>query len=1208
MKRLILGVTVLLVAMLAPLAALGRVPPPADSGKTPANVSGAAFRSSLTKAERDWLDCHAEVTFSDTEWPPLSLLDGVQGTGILGDIYRELSAITGLSFRYVPVGTFDEVIAALKAEKIDLIDGTGRTPERAGYALFAGPFMSFPLAIASRTDSPLGGMEFLAGRRVAVAGGYTAHHVLQERYPAIPLSLVKDSAEALRLVAAGKADAMLDILPAVGHSIEAQGLSNVAVTGLCDYEFKLYAMVRKGAPELAGILDKAFRQIPKRRISQIYQHWIPTTPPLRFPAGKKLELNAEERAWLAAHPVLRVGVHRDLAPLEWVDRRNRLQGISSDLLGKLSTLLGVRFEIVADRSWPELCDMTQAGDVDFLSSAFATPADQAHFRLTEPHVDVRTVMVAKVGVKYVHDIGSLAGRRVAVLAGGASEDYLRRTCPKAVLHAVETPTAGMRALLDDKADLFMLNAFSALYELHRLDSTRLTIIGETDARAYRSMATGHGNAILAGILGKALASIPQTEKNAIIDHWLNLHVDVGMNPELVRKYSLLAGAGFLCVLFFSIGYWNFRLRRAVARWRASEKNLNLTLHSIGDGVISTDPAGRIVQMNPVAERLTGWPLGEAAGRPLAEVFKIVNAHTRQPVSDPVRLVLERGEIVGLANHTLLLARGGGCYQIADSAAPIREGAGPLTGVVLVFHDVTEQYEMQEALRQSGERFKMLFNQAPLGYQSLDADGRLVEVNQTWLEMLGYARGEVEGRCFGDFLAPEFTYSFLAQFPVLKTAGKLHAEFQILHKDGGRRFIAFDGRIGCDAAGVFQQAHCLLSDITALKRAEEEREKLEAQFRQAQKMESVGRLAGGVAHDFNNMLGVIIGQAEMALMTLGPVHPARESLQEIMKAGQRSADLTRQLLAFARKQTISPKVLDLNDVIASMLKMLQRLIGEDINLAWQPASVSCPVKMDPMQIDQILANLTVNARDAISGVGKLSIGTGILEVDGGYCKTHPDALPGKYVCLTVGDNGCGMNPETVAHLFEPFFTTKGVGKGTGLGLATIYGIVKQNHGFIEVDSRQGGGTLFSLFFPWRAAEPGSGDDAETTGSRPTGTETVLLVEDEAAFLMLGRRLLEHLGYTVLAAGSPGEALRLAREYAGEIHLLMTDVVMPEMNGHDLQQQLCALRPNLKCLFMSGYAAGTAVHQAIDEKKLQFLAKPFTCDELSVKLRNALSAQP
>jgi CheY-like chemotaxis protein len=368
---------------------------------------------------------------------------------------------------------------------------------------------------------------------------------------------------------------------------------------------------------------------------------------------------------------------------------------------------------------------------------------------------------------------------------------------------------------------------------------------------------------------------------------------------------------------------------------------------------------------------------------------------------------------------------------------------------------------------------------------------------------------------------------------------------------------------------------------------------------------VGRLAGGVAHDFNNALSVILGHAEMALKRINPTDDIRRDLETIIDATLRSAKLTRQLLAFARKQAIAPKVLDLNDAVAGMLKMLRRLIGEDIQLAWVPGAALWPVKLDPAQIDQLLANLLVNARDAIGGVGKVTVETQNATMDEASCAGQAGGVPGEYVLLAVSDDGCGMAKDVLDHLFEPFFTTKPVGQGTGLGLATVYGIVKQNSGLINVESEPGKGTTFKLYLPRAVGEVPDAQAARVAPEPRGHGETILLVEDEPAMLAVGAETLADLGYSVLIAGRPSEALKAAQAHAGEIQLLITDVVMPEMNGKDLAARLAESRPGMRCLFVSGYTADVIATRGVLDEGVRFLQKPFSRRDLAVKVREALT---
>ena len=490
------------------------------------------------------------------------------------------------------------------------------------------------------------------------------------------------------------------------------------------------------------------------------------------------------------------------------------------------------------------------------------------------------------------------------------------------------------------------------------------------------------------------------------------------------------------------------------------------------------------------------------------------------------------------------------------------------------------------------------------------DLRFVTINRAGEDLMGHPRTEMLGKNDYDFF-PKAQADFFTQKDREVLQGKMPvdiAEEPLQSKTRGERILHTRKVPLLNAQGEPEYLLGISEDITDRKRAEEAREHMQTQLNQAQKMESVGRLAGGVAHDFNNMLQAILGHAELALDRLAPEQPLHADLLEIQKAARRSADLTRQLLAFARKQTVMPKVLDLNETVEGMLKMLRRLIGEDIELAWRPGGDVWPVKMDPSQIDQILANLCVNARDAIAGAGKITIETGTATLDATRCAPHAGIVPGEYVRLAVRDTGCGMDKATLANIFEPFYTTKGMGEGTGLGLATVYGAVKQNNGLVSVDSAPGQGTTFQIYLPRHVARSAPvqapGAPAEPIAR---GQETVLLVEDEPAILETTRSMLEKLGYRVLATPAPEEAIRLAQAHPGQIHLLMTDVVMPGMNGRDLAKSLASLRPDLKQLFMSGYTANVIAHHGVLDEGMHFIQKPFAMRDLAAKLRETLAGK-
>ncbi|HMP77049.1 MAG TPA: CHASE domain-containing protein [Kiritimatiellia bacterium] len=517
-------------------------------------------------------------------------------------------------------------------------------------------------------------------------------------------------------------------------------------------------------------------------------------------------------------------------------------------------------------------------------------------------------------------------------------------------------------------------------------------------------------------------------------------------------------------------------------------------------------------------------------------------------------------------------------------------------------------ERTAKLLESEASYHGLFNSMRHAIFIQDREGRFLGANDGAVAMFGYSREELTGQTPVLF-DPGERNDMAAAFRAIREASEgevRHFEFWGRRKDGA----ILPCEVWLNKGAYFGQSAVIavVSDISDRKKSEQEHEKLQSQLQQAQKMESIGRLAGGVAHDFNNMLQAILGNTMLALeeVTTGP---QSEYLQEIKRSAERSADLTRQLLAFASRQPVSPRVIDLNDTIAGTLKMLRRLIGEDIRLQWVPGTDLEPVLMDPTQLDQILANLAVNARDAMNGGGVITIETAHLPVtDAAARAAHPDAPAVDIALISFRDNGKGMDEETRIHIFEPFFTTKEAGKGTGLGLATVFGIVKQNNGFIDVKSAPGAGTVFTIGIPCAAAgrphetEPGIG--AHAGG----GTETILVVEDEQAVLQFVAQSLRKLGYTVLATTRPEEAITLLRDHAGPVHALITDVVLPGINGRELAQTVTSIHPGVRCIFMSGYTADIIATRGILDAEVNFIQKPFRAPDLATLLRAVLDTPP
>ena len=511
----------------------------------------------------------------------------------------------------------------------------------------------------------------------------------------------------------------------------------------------------------------------------------------------------------------------------------------------------------------------------------------------------------------------------------------------------------------------------------------------------------------------------------------------------------------------------------------------------------------------------------------------------------------------------------------------------------------ERRRAEEALRESEKRLQAILDNSPAIIFLKNTEGRYLYVNPQFARLTPLTREQILGKTDDEIFLPAQAAAFRANdLKVLQAGVALEFEEVADQQDGPHTSIVSKFPLR-NAEGKVYAICAIATDIT-------ERKSLEAQLRQSQKMEAIGQLAGGIAHDFNNLLTVINGYSELMLLSLPVEHPHCATFEQIRQAGEKASRLIRQLMAFSRQQVLQPKVLDLNAVVANIDTMLQRVIGEDIDLLTILSPGLASVKADPGQIEQILMNLVVNARDAMPAGGRLTIETADVVLDTDYARTHVAVNPGRYVMLAVSDNGCGMDAETQARIFEPFFTTKEPGKGTGLGLSTVYGIVKQSGGQIGVYSEPGRGTTFRIYLPRIEAAAEPVEPGKAREQLPCGSETILLVEDEAGVRTLAKTILQTQGYTVLDAAQGKDAFLLSGQHEGLIHLMVTDMVMPEMSGREVAERLKPLRPNMKVLFMSGFTDKAIVHNGELDPGMAFLQKPFTPQTLTRKVREVLDA--
>jgi two-component system, cell cycle sensor histidine kinase and response regulator CckA len=664
--------------------------------------------------------------------------------------------------------------------------------------------------------------------------------------------------------------------------------------------------------------------------------------------------------------------------------------------------------------------------------------------------------------------------------------------------------------------------------------------------------------------------------------------------SLFRLRQAVSGLIGLVLLFdvYTI-YQQLQVHRMRRRLLVREQLFRLISENAADLIAVVDMDGRRIYNSVSYQKVLGYSAEELKN---SSGLDEIHPDDRERVLEAAAHARKTG--VGATLEYRIRHKNGSWCFLESTSSVICNAKGEPEKLVIVNRDISERKKAVDALELSEASFRSVVEGAPYGIYRCTVDGRFLRVNPALQRMLGYDNEQqlLEADAITDVFRESGDFQRLVE--LLEKEGEFRdVEVEWKRKDSTPITVRCSGRSLHDSADVSPCFEVFAEDVT-------ERRVLERQLRMAAKMEAVGRLSGGIAHDFNNLLGVIIGYSQVLRRKVGPDSPLREYVEEVEKAGQRAVSLTRQLLAFSRQQILTPAVLDLNTLVTDMEKMLPRLIGEDIAVSIQLDPTLGRVKADHGQIEQVVMNLAVNARDAMPGGGKLIVKTANAVLDENYARHHAGAKPGQYVMLAVSDSGVGMAAGTLAHIFEPFFTTKEVGKGTGLGLATVYGVVKQSGGYIWVDSAPGKGATFQIFLPRIEEVVAPVAENKSPAARLQGTETVLLVEDADALRKLARSFLLEHGFNVLVASNGEEAAQVAKNFSEPIHLLLTDVVMPGMNGRALSDHLHPKRPEMKVLFMSGYTDSFIAGHGVLEEGMHLLHKPFTEEVLIGKIREVL----
>lgn len=912
-------------------------------------------------------------------------------------------------------------------------------------------------------------------------------------------------------------------------------------------------------------------------------------------------------------------------PFSVISPDGKADGFSVQLLTAVANAmgLGVKFKV---GPWHEIKQELIRGNLDVLPLvSYSEERDQV-LDFSAPYLRMHGTIFIRKEETSIKSEADLKGREVLVMEGDTAHEYAVRNHLTDNLVLTDTFEEAMARLSRGENDAVLIQKLVGYQILQKLKISNLVDIGSLEPENLKPqarplsgfeqkfcIAVPEGRLDLLSLLNEGLTIvIANGTYQALYDKWFS-PILPAPQPSMGQILKNLA-AILIPVLIIGVILMMWLLKRQVRKKtvelsfanrkiQESEQRLRTAMEFANDGLFDWDLTTGEIYYSPVWKRLLGYgddelPNDFSVWEKLTDPSDARDA--RQMQQEVINGKRDRFEIEFKMRH-----RDGHWVDILSRANAIFDEKGKAVRFVGTHVDISDRKRYEATLKENDQRYKRAQRMGRVGNWEYDlvtetfwGSDQTKRIYGFDPDSPGFTTREVED-CI-----PEKERVHQALMDLIEKDTPYDLEFMIHPVSGPEtRTIRSVAEVLRDDSGAPLKVVGLIQDITEQKRAQEEKQALERALNQAQKLESIGRLAGGVAHDFNNMLSIILGNSEMLLEDLPPSDRIAKKLNEIHRAANRSADLTRQLLAFARKQTISPKNLNLNIAIEGMLKMLRRLIGEDIDLVWNPGDDVWAVKIDPTQVDQILANFCVNSRDAIRDIGKVTIETCNVSFDQAYCRIHKEFLPGDYVMLAFSDDGRGMDAMTLDKIFDPFFTTKKTGEGTGLGLATIYGIVKQNNGFIHVYSEPDQGTVFKVYFT-RSLSAGECEQG-TGGLVVKGHETILLVEDDEAILKVISKMLERLGYRVLSTPRPSEAVKLAASaQPGGIQLLMTDVVMPEMNGRELAVTIEKIDPDVNILYMSGYTANVIAHRGILEEGLNFINKPFSKETLSLKLRQIL----
>jgi PAS domain S-box-containing protein len=1128
---------------------------------------------------------------SEIAYPPFSIVEANgQAGGFSVELMRAALAAMGreVSFR---TGPWADVRGWLESGEVQALPLVGRTPEREALYDFTFPYMSLYGAIVVRDDNTdIQDIASLRGRDVAVMLGDNAEEYLRREDRGIEIHTTATFEEALQGLSDGQYDAVVIQHLVAVRLIQEAGLENLRVIPepIDDYRQDWCFAVKDGDKDTLALLNEGLALVMADGTYQrLYSKWFAA---LELPNRRIV-----------------VGGDYDYPPYEYLDENGRPAGYNVELTRAIAEAVGLDVEIRLG-PWSEAREGLVQGEIDILQGMFYSRERDLTFDFSQPHAVANGVAIVREGEgDPPATLDDLKGKSIVVQQGDIMHDFAVANGLTAQIVAVESPEEALREVAEGRYDCVLMSRVVALYTIEQEGWTDLVVGKSSLLSSEYCYAVANGQTALLAEFAEGLKVLQDNgEYRRIYEKWMGVYEESSPTPLAILRY-VAYGVGPLLVLLLVALFWTRFLRRQVARrteaLRSSEEQYRLLADNAGDVIWMMDPEGHLTYVSPSVEKLRGYTTAEVLQGSLEELLTPESAAIALPRLAEAMAAAQSGRPSPEFRSELEQpCKDGSTVWTEMRVSELRNSAGEWVGFLGVTRDITERKQAEEWMRELALRQQAILAAVPDILMEVDSDKIYRWANHAGLEFFGEDVIGREARFY--FEAEQDTYDVVA--PLFNGREDLtYVESWQRRKDGETRLLAWLCRGLRDGAGNVIGAISSALDITERKQAEEALKKSEEQLRQSQKMEAVGQLAGGIAHDFNNLLTAILGYSNLLLEGADLPDPARADLEEIKQAAERAGALTKQILAFSRRQALRPDVVSLNEVLSGVESLLRRTLGEHIDLVTLPHPDLGHAEIDVHQFEQVLMNLALNARDAMPAGGRLTLETANVELDEEFCRTHPEVTPGRYVMLAVSDTGFGMDEATLAHAFEPFFTTKGPGEGTGLGLATAYGIVTQSRGSIFVYSRAGQGTTFKIYLP-RVTTHEAAETLVIAEHIPSfGSEKIMVVEDESALRSLIERVLVSAGYKVICFGTADEALIALEQGQIAVDLLLTDVVLPGvLQGKDLVDMVQISRPDVPVLYMSGYTRDAIVHAGRLDEGVNFLEKPFTPEALVRMVREVL----